>query len=142
VAVGLLALVAWATSRTTVYTVTNKRIVMRIGIALPVTFNLPYAKMIRADLAVRKDGSGDIVTTLVPGERIAYLVLWPHLRPWSVSQPQPALRCIPDARRVGALLGVALSSAPVIRVRMPEVATADVGDRAQFGASGQLSAAE
>ena len=40
---GLLCVwtLAWMTARTTVYTVTNKRIVMRLGIVLTVTFNLP-----------------------------------------------------------------------------------------------------
>ena len=34
-------MLAWLTSRNTVYTITNKRVVMRIGIVLSVTFNLP-----------------------------------------------------------------------------------------------------
>ena len=47
VALGLMTLFAWLTSRTTVYTLTNRRVVMRIGIVLSVTFNLPY-RMIEA----------------------------------------------------------------------------------------------
>ncbi|MEL7001018.1 MAG: photosynthetic complex putative assembly protein PuhB, partial [Pseudomonadota bacterium] len=42
VACGLIALSAWVQARATVYTVTNRRIVMRIGAALTLALNLPY----------------------------------------------------------------------------------------------------
>jgi hypothetical protein len=38
---GLVALMAWLSARTTVYTLTDRRVVMRIGIVLTLTFNLP-----------------------------------------------------------------------------------------------------
>ena len=41
-ACGLLAGIAWLMARTTVYTVTNRRVVMRVGIVLSITFNLPF----------------------------------------------------------------------------------------------------
>ena len=37
----ILVALAWMTSRTAVYTLTDKRIVMRIGIVLTLTFNIP-----------------------------------------------------------------------------------------------------
>jgi hypothetical protein len=36
---------------------------------------------------------------------LSYLVCWPHVRPWRF-QTQPALRCIPNARRVAQLLAI------------------------------------
>ena len=42
VAIGILTLMAWLTAKTTVYSITSKRVVMRIGIALPITFNIPF----------------------------------------------------------------------------------------------------
>jgi hypothetical protein len=107
----LLCALAWAMARATVYTLTNRRVVIRIGVALPVTFNLPFAKIEAASLKAGSDGTGDIALTLVPGERLAYLVLWPHARPWQLKQPQPTLRCIPDAAAVAAMLAQAFTQA-------------------------------
>ena len=41
-AIGIALVFAWASARTTVYTITNRRVVMRFGIALPMTLNLPF----------------------------------------------------------------------------------------------------
>ncbi|NJO35906.1 MAG: PH domain-containing protein [Rhodospirillales bacterium] len=38
----VLVLLAWLTSRAAVYTITSRRVVLRIGIALPMTINIPY----------------------------------------------------------------------------------------------------
>jgi hypothetical protein len=89
---------------------------MRIGVALPVTFNLPFAKIEAANLKNGAHGTGDIALTLVPGERLAYLVLWPHARPWQLKQPQPMLRCIPDAPAVAAMLAQAFTQAQPGRI--------------------------
>ena len=40
-AVAILAAMAWGYSWTTVYTITSRRVVMRAGVALPITINLP-----------------------------------------------------------------------------------------------------
>ena len=50
VALGLVALMAWLSARTTVYTLTDRRVVMRIGIVLTLTFNLPYKRIAAAGL--------------------------------------------------------------------------------------------
>lgn len=104
-AVGLLALFAWLTARTTVYTITNRRLAIRYGIALPVTLNVPYTSVGSAALAVYSDGTGDIPLALSGKDRIAYLVLWPHARPWKLKRPHPMLRSVPDAGRVAVILG-------------------------------------
>ena len=103
-ALGVLATLAWLTARTTVYTVTDRRVVMRIGIVLSLTLNLPFRHITAAGLALQRDGSGHIPLTLAAGEKIAYVHLWPHARPWRLAQPQPMLLCLKDATRVGALL--------------------------------------
>jgi hypothetical protein len=102
---------AWMTARTTVYTLTNKRIVMRLGIVLTVTFNLPLRRIAAAD--VRKlDGSyGDVSLALVGDERIAWVHLWPSVRPWRINQPEPTLRAIADVQTVAAHLRVVWSQA-------------------------------
>jgi len=113
VALGLLSLFAWLTSRTAVYTLTDRRVVMRVGIVLSVTFNLPHRMLASAGLRANADGTGDIALQLAPGEQIAYLHLWPHARPWQVKRTEPMLRAIPDAARVGQLLATAISAVPV-----------------------------
>ncbi len=111
VAIGLLTLMAWLQARTTVYSITNRRVVMRCGVALPVTFNLPFSAIETAALRSYRDGTGDIPLALRGDNRIAYFQLWPHARPWRLKQPQPMLRCVRDAPRIADLLGGALAAA-------------------------------
>jgi hypothetical protein len=69
--------------------------VMRIGMALPVTINLPFKLIDGASVRLFGNGSGDIPLKLTAKERVAYMLLWPHARPLHFSQPQPstALHC-------------------------------------------------
>jgi Bacterial PH domain len=103
-AIAIAAALAWLSSRTSVYTLTDKRVVMRIGIVLSLTFNLPLQRLANAGLHLHADGSGDMPLALAGTDTIAYLHLWPHARPWRVAKPEPMLRCVPDAARVSALL--------------------------------------
>ena len=111
VAAGLYALAlcllmgaAWMSASTTLYTLTNKRVVMRIGIVLTLTFNIPYKRIAGASLKPYRDGMGDIALALYPEDRIGWAHLWPHQRAWHISQPQPTLRCLSDGRQVGQML--------------------------------------
>lgn len=110
---GALTLLAWAYARSTVYTLTSRRLVMRSGVALPLTVNIPFSQIDAAAVRVRSDGSGDIPIRLRQGNRIAVLALWPNWRPWVFTRPEPMLRCIADAGAVAGLLASALSGAPV-----------------------------
>ena len=105
---GLLCFLAWLSARTTLYVITSRRIVMKVGVALPIFFNIPYSQIESAALRVFRDGAGDIPVTLAAGRRIAYLHLWPHARPFHIAKPQPALRSIPDAAQVAAVLREAM----------------------------------
>ena len=103
-ALGLFVVFAWAVGRTTVYTITNKRVVLRIGVALNKCINLPLALVGTADLRPLGNGHGDIALQLVGKHRLGYAVLWPHARPWQLRTPQPMLRALPDAEKVGRIL--------------------------------------
>jgi len=109
--IGLLSLLAYLSSRTSFYVVTTKRVVMKIGIALPVFFNFPFSSIRSASVRVYGDGTGEIPLALAPKEHIAYLHLWPHAKPFQINHPEPALRCVPDAARVAELLSRALIAA-------------------------------
>ena len=103
-ALGLLAGTAWLSARSTLYTLTNKRVVMRIGIVLTLTFNLPFKRIAGAALKPYAGGRGDIALALYPEDRIGWAHLWPHQRAWHVTHPQPTLRCLPEGAQVGAQL--------------------------------------
>jgi hypothetical protein len=113
--IALLLLLAWAMGRATIYTITNRRVVMRFGVAIPMTINIPFRQIVTASLRAYRDGSGDIPLTLAPGRRVSYMVLWPHVRPWHLVQAQPMLRAVPEAQRVARILREAVAeSAEVV----------------------------
>ena len=111
VAVGLLVLYAWLNARTTVYTLTNKRFVLRHGVALSKCFNIPYPTIASAGLKVDAKGVGDIPLGLADGYKVAYPHLWPHVRPWRIMSPEPMMRSLPDAASVAELLSSQLQLA-------------------------------
>jgi hypothetical protein len=98
---------AWVQARATVYTLTNKRVGMRIGAALTMTLNLPYQWIGNADLDLRPGGTGTIAFELIGRTKMSYPMTWPHVRPWYIARPQPALRCIPEARKVADIFAEA-----------------------------------
>jgi len=113
VAVGILGLLAWLNGRVTIYTITTRRILIRFGVALEITMNLPFAEIKEANLRVGPSGIGDIPIRLHDTRRVGYVVLWPHVRPWRLARPEPMLRAVPNVAHVGALLGAAIAEAAV-----------------------------
>lgn len=103
-AIGILMSLAWLSASATVYTLTNKRLLIRFGIAIQLTINLPFKQILAADLAVGRKGHGNIPLRLTTDSRVSYLVLWPHIRPWRFRRPQPMLRAIPEAANVAQLI--------------------------------------
>lgn len=118
VGIGLLMLYAWAVARTTVYTLTSRRVVLRVGVALNMCINLPLAKIGGANLRPLGPVEGDLALELIGPHKLGYLVLWPHARPWRLGNPQPMLRALPDAAVVGERLARAVAAiAPVERAQ-------------------------
>ncbi len=117
VACGILYGIAYVQARSTVYTLTNKRVAMRIGAALTMTLNLPYTWIGTAKLDLKPSGHGTLAFELIGETRISYLMSWPHVRPWRMARTQPALRCIPDAERVARLFADAAET----RIAQPRV---------------------
>ena len=130
VAIAMLVLFAWLVARTTLYTITTKRVVIRFGIALPITIQMPFRMIASAGVHVWADGTGDIALTMTKGQHLAYLVIWPHARPWKLASAQPALRGIADAATVAQILARALAasasqSATAVRVPVSAIAASD-----------------
>ena len=108
-ALGIVAMLAWLVARTTIYTLTDQRLVMRVGVVLSITFNLPLRRIDAAQTLAHGDGSGDIALLLNPEDRIGMMHLWPHARPWQFARTQPMLRALPNVAQVSALLANALT---------------------------------
>ena len=109
-AAAILGFYAWLAARGTVYTITTRRVVMRFGVALPMTLNIPFSVIGNVAVRTYRDGTGDVPLTL-SGERVSYIALWPHVRPWRTARPEPMLRTVPDAARVAKILANALAQA-------------------------------
>ena len=126
---GSVICLAWLTARTTVYTITNRRVVMRIGIVLTLTFNLPFRTIETADLRLDRRGFGDLALRLQADNRIAWLHLWPHARAWRLSRPEPTLRCLADGQMVAAQLRRAWSQETGLEAVAAEIAQGSPDNR-------------
>jgi hypothetical protein len=104
---------AWLVSRTTTYAVTDRRVVLRIGIALPAVLNIPLSSLAGANARRHRDGSGDIDLPLADGQdHPGYALLWPHARPWRWGRPEPSLRWLADVSAAAEALRDAARSRP------------------------------
>ena len=104
-------------ARSTVYSITDRRLVIRGGIAFSKSWNIPFPIVRAASVRRDRDGGGDIALELAEGNRIAYLVLWPYARPFGFRQPQPLLRGLPAVELPAAVLAQALSRSGTGRAR-------------------------
>ena len=113
---------AYMQARSAVYTLTNKRVAMRIGAALTMTLNLPYTQIGNAGLDVKKSGHGSLAFELIGDTRFSYLMTWPHVKPWQMSKTQPSFRSIADVAKVAEIF----SDAAEARVFKPKVERANI----------------
>ena len=125
---GILAFVAWLVAGSR-YTITDRRVILRYGIALPATLSIPMSQIAETAVSSRADDTADIALVLKAGNHMPYLKLWPHARPFKLSHPQPMLRGIADGEAVATVLSRALqaaeggriSRAPSRQVERPEL---------------------
>jgi hypothetical protein len=122
-ACGIIYGIAYVQARSAVYTLTNKRVAMRIGAALTMTLNLPYNWIGNANADIKPSGHGTIAFELIGQDRLSYLMTWPHVRPWKMARTQPALRCIPDAAKVAQMFAEAAET----RVAQPQLSRINEG---------------
>jgi hypothetical protein len=110
VAFGVLCLLAYLNARSTVYSITSRRVLLRHGVAVQLTMNVPLKFVETAALRPFADGTGDIALTLPRSERIGFVISWPHLRPGRFTRPQPSLRALVDAKEAADILSAALAA--------------------------------
>ncbi len=124
VPLALAAGYAWLSARTTLYTITSRRIVVRTGVALPMTVNIPFAVIGGAALGRAADGTGDIALQVIPPHRISWIALWPHTRSWHITRPQPTLRAVAEPEAVARILSRALAASAAMPVQPVAAAAA------------------
>lgn len=118
----ILQALAWFSARSTLYILTDQRLIMRIGMAIEARINIPLKHIGAAHLRERGKGYGDIAMELNGEKTLGWLLLWPHSRPLHYSNPQPMLRAIPDAQAVATLLAEACARHEAIARGTTEVA--------------------
>lgn len=109
-AAGLLYVVAWINARSSVYTITNRRVVLRIGAALTKAINIPFRLIGAAHVAEDPTGRGTLALTLSHKARVPLLYLWPHARPGFWRAPQPAFRAVDQVAAPAKILADALAA--------------------------------
>jgi hypothetical protein len=112
-AIATLAGLAYLNARSAVYSITTRRVLVRQGVAVPVTLNLPLQYIEAAGLRLFRDGTGDIAMTICHAQRIAFIINWPHLKPGRFTRPEPSLRALDDAREAARILAGALAAESV-----------------------------
>jgi hypothetical protein len=103
-ALSILMLLAWLYAKTTVYTLTNRRVTMRFGLAVQITMNIPFSRIVSADVSDFGRNIGNIAFKVEEGARVSHLVLWPNVRPWYWLSPRPMLCCVSDLGKAAELL--------------------------------------
>jgi hypothetical protein len=93
-----------------VFSITSKRVLLRHGVAVPLTMNVPFNVIEAAELKLFTDHTGDIALRVIATQRVGYLITWPHLRPGFITRPQPSMRALPDAGAAAQILAQALAS--------------------------------
>ncbi|MBA4041006.1 MAG: photosynthetic complex assembly protein [Sphingobium sp.] len=111
IGLALLHLLAFGTARSTIYTITNRRIVLRFGMAIPKCINLPLRMIGTLDLRARARGTGDLLMLVTGQQRLGYIALWPHAQGWHFSNPRPMFRAVPDIAKVGMIAARATQAA-------------------------------
>lgn len=105
---------ARAIAKGTTYAVTDQRLVMRFGVIFPLTINIPLRYVQGASARQFSDGTGQIAVELGKKESLAWIVLFPHVRPWRFQNPEPLLRGLKDPVKVGEVLRTAVLNVPTV----------------------------
>ncbi len=124
---GVIAFLAWAQARTTVYTLTQRRLVLRFGVALTKCVNLPLAMIERADAKPAGAHHHDVALQTIERFPLAYIQMWPHVRPGKFARPVPMLRGI-DGKTLASLAAAlsAVTPARPVAAERPAQAAAPV----------------
>jgi hypothetical protein len=123
----VIQLMAWRSAKSTLYILTDVRLILRIGMALETRINIPLKHITAAHLNMRGREHGDIAIELGGERMLGYSLMWPHVRPFHFNRPQPMLRAVPDAKELAAILAEACGRYALIESNLTNVKEAGVG---------------
>ena len=118
IVLAIAEVLARASARTSWYAITNRRIVLRLGVVFPMSINIPFSIIDGARIGTFRDGTGQLVLTLGKAHRLAYIALWPHCQVFRFTHPEPVLRALIDPKAVSTLLVNAIAAVAEPNVRI------------------------
>lgn len=118
IAVLILSLLGWHMAQKSLFTITNKRVVFRHGIAFRKYINLPFQEIVKVDMRRHASGYGDLALQISEKATVPYLHLWPFARPMRVNNTVPLIRAVDHVEDVGRLLIGAIARATDIDVNI------------------------
>lgn len=140
--IAMLELFAFAIHKTTLYTITSKRVVLRFGVAFSMILNLPFKQVNALALGSLGGSAGNIAIRLAPGQRMSWLLQWPHARGWRLSNVEPSLICLSDARKAADILALAVSQYAALSSDHARLNRSPVVPDLKVGLAGTVEAAE
>ena len=88
----------------TVYIITENRVIIKTGAALSFLISMPFKKIKEVNLQKRGASIGTISVELLSEKRVPYISCWPSVRPWKFKRTQPAFSCIGSVDEVATIL--------------------------------------
>ena len=88
----------------TVYVITENRVIIKTGAALSFLISMPFKKIKEVNLQKRGASIGTISFELLSEKRVPYISCWPSVRPWKFKRTQPAFSCIGSVDEVATIL--------------------------------------
>jgi hypothetical protein len=100
----ILLFLAYFAARHTCYVITEKRVVIRTGVALVFLLNMPFKNILSIDTKALAQGRGNVIFKVQSKKRIPYLSCWPSVKVGNFLEPIPAFRSIVDMEEVGRII--------------------------------------
>ena len=100
----ILMALAKIQSQSSVYIITENRVIIKSGAALSFLISMPFKKIKAVNLQKRKGSLGTISFELNSGKRVPYISCWPSVRPWRFKKTEPAFSCIENVDDVATIL--------------------------------------
>ena len=88
----------------TVYIITENRVIIKTGAALSFLISMPFKKIKEVNLQKRGASIGTISFELLSEKRVPYISCWPSVRPWKFKRTQPAFSCVGSVDEVATIL--------------------------------------
>ena len=101
----ILFLLSYVSARHTCYVITEKRLVIRTGVALVFLLNVPFKNVISIDKQSLYYGVGNLSFKTQSKKRIPYFSCWPSVRSGSFLETIPTFRSIANIEEIGNLVG-------------------------------------